>query len=157
MSQRVILLVSCLLIYVAPATQAQTIELDNVLVNYFDEEATVPSWYGLGEVTVYLVAGPLLKFKDVWEPYATLNSFVADYWIWPEAHVSGAVLMPRGTAFPPTVDLGDSALMQEIQYLEPLPLNGRTVVAELTLTVLSEASTWLWAMGFDFMADCFRM
>ena len=34
-------------------------------------------------------------------------------------------------------------------------LNGRTVVAELTLTVLSEEPTWLWAMGYNFMADGF--
>jgi len=131
---------------------AQTVDEANALVFYFDEEATQRSWYGTGEVTVYLMAGPLF-FEG--QPCQVLNSW--DCWsmaIYPLENVSGAVLTMRGNAEPAVMDLGALGFLDcQVQLLEPLPLAERTVLAELVVNVVSTEPTALEAWGGNFTAD----
>lgn len=149
MKANLILLTACLLL--AFPVVAQTVDVSNALVFYFDEEATLRSWYGTGEVTVYLVAGPMESGDQVFQ---FLNSW--SFWemvVLPFENVSYATLTMRGNASPAVVPVDPWIPDLEVEMLEPLPLDGRTVVAELTLNVVSNDPTQLWVWGASCVVD----
>jgi hypothetical protein len=137
-----ILALAALLICLSVAAQAQTVEVDNALVFYFDEEATQRSVYGTGQITAYLIAGPMLHFDGT--PCQVMNSWgFAGMGVWPFANVASARLVPRGVAAPAFVDFTGDFLGTGFMMAEPLPLDGRTVIAELVLDVISDEPTEL--------------
>jgi len=145
----IFLFLTCLL-SVLPL-EAQTVDDPNALVFYFDEAATQRSWYGTGEVTVYLIAGPMRNGENI---FHFLNSWGAwELVVMPMENVTGATLTMRGNASPEVVEIGPEGLDIEVVLLEPLPLDGRTVLAELDLDVVSTAPTELWAWGGDCVVD----
>ena len=149
MKATLILLMACLLL--AVPLLAQTVEVSNALVFYFDEEATIRSWYGTGEVTVYLVAGPM---ENNGQAFQLLNSW--SFWemlVMPFENVSSATLTMRGNANPAMVPVETFIDYLAVELLEPLPLDGRTVVAELALNVVSDEPTQLWVWGAECMVD----
>lgn len=151
MLARISFLTIIFLVISIQAPLAQTVDENNSLVFYFDEDATQRSWYGTGEVTVYLTAGPMVHQG---EPCSFLNSWQCDDLIIdPIANVTDARITMRGVASPAVVDLPDGWTNLNVTLLEPLPLNGRTVVAELTLNVISPDPTALIAWGSYFVAD----
>jgi hypothetical protein len=152
MYSRFYLLVICLLAIVVPVAQAQTVEEDNVLVFYFDEDATTRSWWGTGEVTAYLIAGPLVDFNGA--PYATLSSWGCnELGVVPFENVDSAILTIRGTSTPSVFELTSDISGVYGLFLEPMPLNGRTVLAELTLNVISNDRTDLVAFDASYEAE----
>lgn len=152
MPSRILTIIAFLLIISTGAALAQTIEDNNVLAFYFDEGATMRSWYGEGEVTAYLIAGPM-----VWgggQPAALLN-----YWscweliVMPVENYTDARLTMRGMATPAVVELNNGWTDLSVIMNEPLPLDGHTVVAELTLNVVSTTPTALHVWGGQYEAD----
>lgn len=136
---------------VVGTANAQTIPDNNVLAFYFDEGATDRSWYGTGDVTAYLVAGPLISVDG---DFQVLNSWAADeILILPFENVSSAHLVMRGAAYPAELEMTSMWAVLDVGLADPLPLNGRTVVAELRLNVLSEETTQLHVWGGEFIAD----
>lgn len=136
------LFVFCLLALLVPVAQAQVVEEDNALVFYFDEGATSRSWYGTGEVTAYLVAGPMIDFGG--QPYEFINSWGANgMQIDPFENVASATLTARGSASPVSYEFTESSMSLGFNLTEPLALDDRTVLAELTLMVISSEPTGL--------------
>ncbi len=152
MPSRILTLIALLFIVTTGAPVAQTIDDNNVLAFYFDEGATQRSWYGVGEVTAYLIAGPM-----VWgggQPAAFLNSWACwELSVTPVENYTDARLTMRGTATPAVVELTNGWTELSVLMNEPLPLDGHTVVAELTLTVVSETPTALVVWGGQYEAD----
>lgn len=141
---RNLFLIPVFILTILPAVtiQAQTVEVNNALVFYFDEGATSRSWYGTGEVTVFLVAGPMIHWDG--QPYAFINSWGTNGMeIHPFENVSSATLTARGSASPASFEFTDGSFSNGFQMIEPLPLAGRTVLAELTLNVISSEPTYL--------------
>jgi len=152
--RRIALLLVCLVLLAAQSPRAQTVEQLNALVFYFDENATERSWYGTGEVTAYLIAGPLVYSDNGLHYHEFLNSWSC----WgldarPFENLSLATLTMRGEAIPASVELGPQPIDLDVILVEPLPLTGRTVVAELALNVVATERTELWAWGDAFTAD----
>ena len=130
------LFVFCLVALLFPIAQAQTVEENNALVFYFDEGATSRSWYGTGEVTTYLIAGPMIDFWG--QPYEFINSWGANgMQIDPFENVASATLTARGLASPVSFELTEGSMSLGFNLTEPLALSGRTVLAELSLMVIS--------------------
>lgn len=130
------------ILLLACTAQAQTVQQDNALVFYFDEGATVRAVIGSGELTAYLIAGPMIDFAET--PYGFMNSWGANGMsIEPFGNVSSAILTPRGAASPASFEFTSGSANIGVLLAEPLPLSGRTVLAELTLMVTSSATTYL--------------
>jgi hypothetical protein len=147
-----VLFLVALIVLVVPIAQAQTVEEDNVLVFYFDEDATTREWWGLGEVTAYLIAGPLVDFNG--DPYASLSSWGCnELGVVPFANVDSAILTVRGTATPSVFELTSEISNVGVPFLEPMPLNGRVVLAELALNVISNERTDLAAFDASYEAE----
>lgn len=137
----------CLLLTAGTAA-GQTVPDDNALVFYFDEGASVRSVYGTGSITAYLVAGPMIDFEG--NPYAVMNGWGANGMrIDPFENVASAVLTPRGAATPASYTFTGYTANVGFDLGEPLPLAGRTVIAELALEVVSEAPTYLRPCGVN--------
>ncbi len=140
-----------LILFLVGSASAQTISDANVLAFYFDEDATERSWYGTGEVAVYLVAGPI---EMGGQPCQGLNHWSAnEIWIGPFENVSSAHWIMRGAAYPAELEMTQAWAILDVGLADPLPLNGRTVVAELRLNVLSEELIQLHCWGGPFIAD----
>jgi hypothetical protein len=136
--------------FAAPVA-AQVVDVPNALVFYFDEAATQRSWYGTGPVTAYLVAGPL---DIAGEPCRLLSSWASpNVDIWPHDNVANPTLTMRGDAAPAVLDLDAMQMGFVVTLATPLPLDGRTVVAELTMDVVSDTPTRLIAWADSFAAD----
>lgn len=130
---------------------AQVVDIPNAMVFYFDEAATQRSWYGTGPVTAYLTVGPL---EIQGQPCQMLNSWSSwNMEVWPPDHVSGVTLTMRGVATPAVLDLNAMQLDVQVLLAEPLPLSGRTVIAELFMNVVSTEPTQLIAWPYNFTAD----
>lgn len=153
MSRRLFFFITCLILLTAQIAPAQTINESNVLAFYFDEEATERSWYGTGDVTAYLIAGPMIQPGLGNQPYEYLQAWSCDIDVSPVENYSGALLTMRGLAIPATIELTGSWAMVDVLLPEPLALSGRTVVAELTLNVSSTERTELRVWGINFTAD----
>ncbi len=137
----------------APAA-AQTVDVLNALVVYFDEAATSRAWYGTGAVTAYLVAGPMVAWNGgSLVPCQQLEAWNAQLILESADPALVASVTPRGPATPAAIPLTNNFAQLAVVLQPGLPLNGRTVVAELSLVVPGPASiaVCLWAM--DYVAD----
>ena len=133
---------------------AQTVDVPNALVVYFDEAATVRSWYGTGAVTAYAVAGPLSRWDGAsYVPFAQLESWGATSSLTPGTGRATGTWVPRGGGLPAAVAFAGGYADLFITLPTPLPLQGRTVVAELRLDVTSNLPTLICLNGQHFRAD----
>ncbi len=136
-----------------PAT-AQSIDITNALVVYFDEAATVRSWYGTGAVTAYAVAGPLKRWDGTsLVPCTQLESWWATSSLDPLTGRATGTWIPRGGGLPAAVAFAGGYADLFINLPTPLPLDGRTVVAELRLDVTSNLPTLICLDGWIYRAD----
>ncbi len=150
---------SCLITLVAVSAipviaRSQTVDTPCALVVYFDEGATVRSWYGTGPVAAYVVAGPMVYWDGTHEvPYQALERWSGQISLAPMSNLASAVVTPRGGVAPVVIDpvLGVASL--DVTLAPALPLDGRTVVADLALDVLSQAPTQIRLWGMSYRAD----
>lgn len=158
MSGKLLMALCTLLVLTAAArpdaAAAQTVAVPNALIVYFDEGATIRSWYGTGPVTAYIVVGPL----SAWDGQADVPSLQLERWsgrisLEPLAGNATATVMPRGGVVPAVVDLANGWADLEVTLPTPLPLQGRTVVADLALMVTSALPTVICLEGWQFQAD----
>lgn len=139
---------------VAAGAVAQVVDEENALVVYFDEGATQRSWYGTGQVTAYVVAGPMVWWDGYQVlPHTGLESWSGVLYFVPWDHVADVVLRSRGDALPAQVSLDGTWWEFAFALQTPLPLAGRTVIAELDLNVLSDLATEVHLGGYGFVAD----
>jgi len=135
---------------------AQTVTGDNVLAVYFDEGATQRSWYGTGPVTLYLIAGPLTRYDTHLGrrvPCTQLEGWYAPMNIIPIENVSNPILTPRGAGSPAPISLAGGHTDIDLMLPVPLPLAGRTVIADITMVVVSTAPTAIHLLPLAFRAD----
>ncbi len=134
---------------------AQIVDQDNSLVVYFDEAATQRSWYGTGPVTAYIVAGPMTYWDgDAMVPYVGLDWWLSNLYFVPlEGHLSGVMVRSRGSATP--AEIAWNPVMYEISFGfdSPLPLSGRTVIADIEMIVVSDQPTEIHIEPGLFKAD----
>jgi hypothetical protein len=134
---------------------AQIVDQDNALVVYFDEEATQRSWYGTGPVTAYIVAGPMVYWNgNDLVPYNGLDMWLTNLYFVPlEGHVTGVVIRGRGNATPAEIVWNPVNYEISFSFYPPLPLSGRTVIADLEMMVVSDQPTEIHIEPGIFMAD----
>lgn len=136
---------------------SQTVDVPGALVVYFDEAATVRSWYGTGPVTAYIIAGPLNHWTgSATVPCQQLEAWRASIALDPVVGRATAVVATRGGAVPAFVELSEATGFLDVSLPTPLPLQGRTVVAELRLVVTSNLPTIICLNGWDYQADGVR-
>lgn len=133
---------------------SQTVAVSEALVVYFDEAATVRSWYGTGPVTAYIIAGPLLWSTGTGvAPYQQLEAWSGMLSLEPQLGRATATVVPRGGATPAVIDMPYGWAFLDIALPVPLPLQERTVVADLQLVVTSNLPTMVCLEGFRYRAD----
>lgn len=133
---------------------SQTVDVPEALVVYFDEAATVRSWYGTGPVTAYIIAGPLNRWTGTaYVPYQQLEAWSGNISLEPLVGRATATVVPRGGATPAVIDLADGTAFLDVALPVPLPLQQRTVVADLQLVVTSSLPTIVCLEGWQYRAD----
>lgn len=133
---------------------SQTVVVPGALVVYFDEAATIRSWYGTGPVTAYIIAGPLNRWTGTaYVPYQQLEAWSGNISLDPLVGRATATVVPRGGAAPAAIDVTGGSVFLDITLPVPLPLQGRTVVADLQLVVTSSLPTIVCLEAWRYRAD----
>jgi hypothetical protein len=133
---------------------SQPVDVTEALVVYFDEAATVRSWYGTGPVTAYIIAGPLYSWTGTaFVPYQQLEAWSGEISLVPQVGRATATVVPRGGAAPAVINLTEGHAFLDVTLPTPLPLHERTVVADLQLVVTSNLPTIICLEGWQYRAD----